>query len=123
MYDIIEKIIEDISDRENGVIRFRVRCGVCGGEWVSEPARFTKAGNPANNKITRVIHNAMWKREQAAARKKAVKEAAAQFNLCPICHGISCNKCFRICDCSDMCADCMERLGEHGRPVEPDDGS
>ena len=118
MQDVIERYIEDNSDRGTGVIRFGVRCGSCREIWHSKPVRFTRAGIAAENENRRIVYDAMWKREWEMARRAAIDEAAGLFNLCPICHRLSCGKCFRICDNIDMCADCAERLGEHGQPVE-----
>jgi len=111
--------LEDNSDRERGIIRFFIRCGSCREVWNSEPVRFTKARVPPENENKRIVYDAMWKREWELARLLAIDKAVASFNLCPICHKLSCEKCFLTCDTIDMCADCALRLGEYGKPVKP----
>ena len=117
MEDIICCAIDDDSDREGGIIRFVIRCGICGAPWRSEPRRFSVAGRTAENENKQIIYDAMWEREAEDARKSAVEEAMNHFNHCPICKRLSCEFCFRICETIDMCSTCAEKLEEPGEKV------
>jgi len=117
MEDIIEKSIEDDSDRHDGIIRFIVRCGCCDEIWHSKPWRFSLAGTTVGNSNKQIVYEAKWKREWMYERTHAVAEALKVFNFCPICERLSCEKCFRVCDTIDMCASCAQRLGESGEPA------
>ncbi len=97
-----DRLMERMTDQSTETkLQFSVRCEECGRKWESRPAAFTHS------------------REREAARLQALREAQMHFNLCKACGRVVCDACFRVCEMSDMCRACAERLGETGEsPLE-----
>ena len=122
MRRIIKESLEDRSSPER--FQFSLRCAVCGLLWESQPVRFSKALTPPENEGKRVIFQALYRRERAAALDRAVTAALEHFSFCPICRRLVCDRCFLLGEDIDLCTDCAAFLQESGQPVEdtPRDG-
>lgn len=115
MRKLVDHILEDLSTRET--FSFRLRCGSCGGTHSNRPVRFSKAGIPPATPEKQILFDAIYDQEYRSARSSAIRSIAANFNYCPICKRIVCNRCFLICEDLDMCAPCAALLEENGVPV------
>ena len=115
MSHIAKELLQDCSTQDE--FSYSLRCAQCGETWKSRPSRFSKAGVQPESKGKRVVFDILYRREQESAQEKAVAEAAAIFNLCPICHRLVCDHCFLICDDLDMCQSCADDLMEKGEFV------
>ena len=96
---------------------FSMACADCGKVWKSTPVSFSKAGLHPPTEGKQIIFDILYQKEKEAAANKAVEEAAAAFNRCPICKMLVCDHCFMICEEIDMCSSCATRLQERGEPV------
>lgn len=108
--------MQDLSDKNRFV--FSISCTVCGKRWTSTPVPFSKAGEAAPSPAKEIVYTALYQKEKTQAAIKAVDEARARLNLCPVCKSIVCDNCFMICDDIDMCTDCASALEESGELVE-----
>ena len=115
MKHLIDDMLVDCSTRE--MFSFSIRCAECGRVFKTRPVPFSKAGIPPASDGKKVVYDTLYEEERARARTAAVKEAAQQFNRCPICRRTVCNRCFLICEDIDMCRSCAARLHEQGSPV------
>ncbi|MBP0981347.1 MAG: hypothetical protein J5968_04010 [Oscillospiraceae bacterium] len=112
MKQMINELLTDCSDKD--FFCFSLTCPECNKVWKSTPIRFSKAGKQPDTESKQIIYKTLYQREKEQARKRALEEAAFQFNLCPFCEQIVCNDCFLLCDDLDMCRSCAVRLHESG---------
>ncbi len=117
MRGIIAAMLRDCSTRET--FCFSVSCAECGLVWNSRKTGFSKAGILPQSDGKRIVFDALYQKERERARNTAIREATENFNRCPICHRMVCNRCFLICEDLDMCVLCASQLNEHGAPVMP----
>lgn len=115
MKEIIVRHLCDCSDDRQ--FCFSLTCAECGGVWTSTPVQFSKGGVPPATEAKTIVFRALYQREREWARALAVEEAVHEFNRCPLCGRLVCNRCFLICDDLDMCRTCAEALHERGDPV------
>ena len=115
MREIVARQLEDVSTRD--AFCFSVHCAECGGAWRSRKTAFSKAGATPVSEGKRIVFGALYQKERERARNAAIREAIENFNCCPICGRLVCNRCFLICEDLDMCVRCAVRLNEHGAPV------
>ena len=115
MRKLVELMLDDLSTRE--VFLFRIRCEACGEAYANKPVRFSKAGLTPPTREKGILYDALYEQELRSARATAVREGAEQFNYCPVCRRLVCNRCFLICDELDMCRQCASDLHEKGTPV------
>lgn len=113
--DQIKELLKDCSDSNQ--FCFSMKCMLCGEEWISTPIRFSRAQVIPETEEKRTIYEILYDKEKEYARKNAIKEAEAYFNLCPVCNKIVCDQCFMICDDLDMCSECAARFREKGEHV------
>ena len=93
---ITQKVLDE---SEEGVYRFTFYCDICESPWHSVSYYSDTEENP--DEQTREL-------EHTAAYERANREALSWFNRCPVCRRVVCDKCFRILDETDMCAECAE---------------
>ena len=115
MSHITEERLQDCSTQE--AFLFSLCCAECGEVWQSKRVMFSRAGVIPETMGKRVVFDALYQRERMASRQQAAIDAAAAFNVCPICHRLVCDHCFMICDDLDLCQSCAERLHEEGERV------
>ena len=115
MSHITKERLRDCSTKD--AFSFSLCCAECGEVWQSKSVPFSRAGVIPETLGKRVVFEALYQRERAAALEKAAIDAAAAFNVCPICHRLVCDHCFLICDDLDLCQSCAERLQEEGERV------
>lgn len=115
MKQILMEHMEDASTQD--MFCFTLRCSECGKIWRSTPIPFSKAGIKPSTEGKYIIYNVLYQKEKNRALEKAAREGAEAFNVCPICGGLVCDKCFMICDDLDMCRACARQLNEPGESV------
>ena len=116
MKKLVDMLLENLSTRE--IFLFRIACSACGTAYGGKQVRFSKADIIPKTEGKKIIFEACYEQEFRDARASAVREAAEQLNLCPVCKRLVCNRCFLICDDLDMCRQCAVSLEETGSPVE-----
>lgn len=97
---------------------FSLCCEKCGNVWKSSPIAFSKAGMIPETDGKQEIYDVLYRREKNEALNRAEEQACKDFNRCPVCGRLVCDRCFLLCTDLDMCADCAKRLKEKGEPVE-----
>lgn len=115
MRDELIKYMKDCSTKDEFCFKFV--CSSCGTWWKSKPIPFSKAGKPENCESDITINRALYRREWLAARNTVLSDAVQNFSICPICHGLICDRCFLICDEIEMCRSCAKKLHQSGSPV------
>lgn len=115
MKDELIKHLTDCSTEDT--LCFKFKCSSCGKWYYSEPTPFSRDKSTESDESKRVIYDALYKREWTKTRNAALNEAVDHFSICPICHGLICDRCFLICDDIEMCRACAERLHQSGKPV------
>lgn len=115
MRDELIKYMKDCSSED--AFCFKFMCSSCGTWWRSRLIPFSKSGRRTEDKNKKIIYNALYRREWNNARNAVLDEAVNYLSICPICHGLICDRCFLICDEIEMCRVCAERLHESGEPV------
>ena len=115
MDQVLKDYLEDCSTET--YFQFQIRCESCGEVWKSRPVVFSYASVTPKTDGKRVIYQAIYQREIAAAYELAIKEAREIFSRCPICRHLVCDKCFLLCEEIEMCKDCAVKLQEEGIPV------
>lgn len=115
MEQALKDYMEDCSNERQ--FQFQIRCELCGSIWKSKPIAFSHADVIPKTEGKRVIYQALYQREKAAAYDIAVKEAREVFSRCPICKHLVCDQCFFLCDEIEMCKNCAVELQETGIPV------
>lgn len=115
MKQILTQKLRDLSDRQQ--FRFGLRCEECGEEWTAKPVPFSKGKTEAVSEEKKLVYQVLFRKEGLQAREQALEEAAHQFNFCPVCSRVVCNRCFVICEDLDMCAVCAGYLQEQGERV------
>lgn len=116
MRDGLIKHMKDCSTED--AFCFKFLCSSCGTWWQSKPIPFSRAGMKEYDENEEVIRRALYRREWLAARNAVLNDAVQHFSICPICHGLICDRCFLICDEIEMCCSCAERLHQSGYPVD-----
>ncbi|MGN1319220.1 MAG: hypothetical protein ACI4VF_09410 [Lachnospirales bacterium] len=115
MRDELIKHMKDCSTKDG--FSFKFLCSCCGTWWHSKWIPFSHSGIAPENESTKVIYDALYKREWNKQRKAVLDDAINHFSICPICHGLICDPCFLICDEIEMCISCAKRLNQSGKPV------
>lgn len=115
MKQILRIYLQDCSSETQ--FQFQIRCENCGNIWKSKSIGFSHASKTPQTEGKRIIYQALYQREKAAAYEFAVKEALEVFSRCPICKRLVCDQCFLLCDEIEMCNACAIKLKETGIPV------
>lgn len=115
MQRLLNDLLTDCSTEEQ--FQFSLICQECGREWKSPAKSFSKAGSVPVTEGKKIVYSALYQREKADARQRAMQQAEKQFSRCPICHRWVCDDCFMVCDDLDMCRRCAEKLNEQGSIV------
>ena len=111
----VRQMLLDRSDAES--FCFELPCQECGEIWKSRPIRFSRAGVKPGSEGKSIVFDALYEKEKQIARELAVKEAMQNFNICPICGRLVCDRCFMLCEDLDMCTSCAGKLEEPGERV------
>lgn len=115
MEQALKDYLKDCSNEKQ--FQFQICCEQCGFLWKSKPIIFSHADVIPQTESKRIIYQALYQREKAAAYDIALKEAREVFSRCPICERLVCDKCFLLCDEIEMCKECAVKLQETGVPV------
>lgn len=115
MGHIKKELLIDLSTRNE--FRFSLCCGECGNVWKSNPICFSKAGMIPETDGKQEIYDVLYRREKKETINRAVEQVCKDFNLCPICGRLVCDRCFMVCTDLDMCVACAYRLKEKGELV------
>ena len=115
MKQFIRKALVDCSDQST--FCFSITCIECGTVWKSTPVGFSGIKMKSASESKNIISKVLYQREHEKAYEKALNEAMNDFNLCPLCKRLVCNRCFIMCEDLDMCRTCGEYLEEKGVSV------
>ena len=90
---------------------FSFFCDICEIEWRSARYKFNPGDYTAQ--INPVMCRMLWNDQHTAAYERAKRDAGFEFNRCPMCGRGVCNACFHLSGTgvSDICVDCLRKLG------------